>query len=117
MVKVSYKDIKMEKEVRKGMLTEIVDLLANDKVRIIKRPPGVYGITSTWAHKDKTAWKAGSEVHSVKSRVCPRGYEQRSGVEGKDFNPDKIEAPTPSSETLFMSLADRKSTRLNSSHT
>jgi len=105
VVKVSYEEIKTDKEVRKGMLREIVDLLANGKVKIIRRPPGVCGITSTWAHKDKTAWKAGSEVHSVKSRLCPRGYEQRAGVEGKDFNPDKVEAPTPSSETLFMALA------------
>ena len=87
------------------MLKELVDLLDNQKIKIIRRPPGVQGITSTWAHKDRIAWKAGSEHHSVKSRLCPRGYEQRAGVEGKDFNPDRIEAPTPSSETLFLSLA------------
>ena len=37
----------------------------------------------------------GSEVHSVKSRMCPRGYEQRAGVEGKDFNPDMIGGADP----------------------
>ena len=55
------------------MIREIVDLLGNNKVKIIKRPEGVRGITSTWAHKDKTEWTTdGGDVSCVKTRLCPR---------------------------------------------
>jgi hypothetical protein len=84
------------------MLREIVNMVGNGKTRIELRPPGTHGLTSTWTHKDRTEIKAESPLDTVKSRFCPRGYEQRAGVFGKDFNPDKTEAPTPSSETLFI---------------
>jgi len=80
-------------------------MVGNGKTRIELRPPGTHGLTSTWTHKDRTEIKAESPLDTVKSRFCPRGYEQRAGGFGKDFNPDKTEAPTPSSETLFMALA------------
>ena len=94
----------------RGMLRELVNLMEGNKVQVVERPPGVKPITSTWAHKSQKDWKLEhdgkqpDDVDELRSRMCPRGYEQ---VPGESYNPDSIEAPTPHHETvrLFHSLS------------
>jgi hypothetical protein len=82
----------------RGMLRELVNVVGERKLEIIKRPVGVSSITSTWTHKPQKEWKNDGEQSSkeLRSRLCPRGYMQQTG----SYNPDQIEAPTPRADSV-----------------
>ena len=99
-----YTEAVKEPGAARGMLRELVNVVGERKMEIIKRPTGIPIITSTWTHKPQKAWKvttspddpSDSVTEELRSRLCPRGYQQSPG----SYNPDQIEAPTPRPDTV-----------------
>lgn len=69
-------------------------------VEIVKIPPGVNLIDSTWVFKKK--YNQDNVYERAKARVAPRGFKQRAGV---DYNPDDMQAPTLAMEFAMLFLA------------
>ena len=104
---VPYDAIRKNPHICNGMAKELSNLLTNNRIQVIPRPPGARGIGSKWVHKQTSEWKSDGTQDGplVRSRLCPRGFQQKEGIEGLDFDPHNIAAPTPHIETLFIALA------------
>jgi len=91
-VKGNYKEIIKDPRFKKSINEELTVLLQSKAIEVVERPINRNIITSTWVHKFR-------EDGSAKSRLCPRGYQQK--VE-QDYNVDEVEAATLSLTTLFI---------------
>src|SRR5882762_2597585 len=109
---------------KKAMLDEINALLKNGTWNVVRLPEGEKAIGSGWVFKIKQ--NADGSIERYKGRFVAKGFSQHPGL---DFT--EVFAPTVPMATICLILAiaaieglhlcsvdiDRKSTRLNSSHT
>lgn len=69
-------------------------------VEVVKIPPGVNLIDSTWVFKKK--YSQDNVYDRAKARIAPRGFKQRAGV---DFDPNAVQAPALSMDSAMLFLA------------
>jgi len=88
---------------RVAMVKEINDLFIKKAIEIVDIPIGAEKslISATWVNNDKEDPTTG-EIIRTKSRLCPRGFEQKPGIH---FNPDEVAAPTVGLSTIMLFYA------------
>ena len=99
-------------EWKEVMQKEYDALIKNGTWTLVDPPLGTKPIRCKWVYKNK--YKADGSLDKHKARLVAKGFSQKEGVDYEEtFAPTTKWATI---RTLFALAADRKSTRLNSSH-